>query len=73
MDNQTQQQHLENAFQQQKQLIGEINDLNTQIISKREQALKLQGVMDYLNELGVTFPKPLETPQEVVIDNQTET
>ena len=43
-----QQQHLQQVLEQQKVLVGEINELNTQVDSKRQMALKLQGVLEYL-------------------------
>ncbi len=47
------QQHLQQILEQQKQVIAEINDLNSQITTKREVALKLQGVIEYLQQTGV--------------------
>ena len=53
-----QQQHLAQVLEQQQQLINEINTLNAQINSKREIAIKLQGVSEYLQQVGVTLPEP---------------
>ena len=53
-----QQQHLQNVVSQQNQLVAEINDLNAQADAKRQQAIKLQGIMEYLNEMGVSLPQP---------------
>ena len=53
-----QQQHLQNVVSQQNQLVAEINELGAQADAKRQQAVKLQGIMEYLNELGVTLPEP---------------
>ena len=53
-----QQQHLQNVVSQQNQLVAEINDLNAQADAKRQQAVKLQGIMEYLSELGVKLPEP---------------
>tara|TARA_B100001250_G_C19651532_1_gene722907 strand:+ start:363 stop:530 length:168 start_codon:yes stop_codon:yes gene_type:complete len=44
------QNHLQQILTQQKQVINEINDLNTQVVAKREIALKLQGVIEYLQQ-----------------------
>tara|TARA_B100000131_G_scaffold64770_1_gene61195 strand:+ start:75 stop:251 length:177 start_codon:yes stop_codon:yes gene_type:complete len=44
------QQHLQQVLAQQKQVIAEINDLSSQITLKREVALKLQGVIEYLQQ-----------------------
>ena len=51
-----QQQHLQQVLEQQKTLVGEINELNAQVDSKRQMALKLQGVLEYLQQLGVELP-----------------
>ena len=59
-----QQQHLQQVLEQQKTLVGEINELNTQVDSKRQMALKLQGVLEYLQQLGVELPKEEEAPAE---------
>lgn len=59
-----QQQHLQQVLEQQKVLVGEINELNTQVDSKRQMALKLQGVLEYLQQLGVELPKEEEAPSE---------
>ena len=53
-----QQQHLQNVVSQQNQLVAEMNDLNSQLDTKRQMALKLQGIMEYLSELGVKLPEP---------------
>ena len=60
-----QQQHLQNVVSQQNQLIAEINELGAQADAKRQQAVKLQGIMEYLNELGVTLPEPEDVYQEL--------
>ena len=52
-----QQQHLQNVITQQNQLIAEINEFTAQADVKRQQAVKLQGIMEYLSELGVTLPE----------------
>ena len=52
-----QQQHLKQVLEQQKTLVGEINELNSQVESKRQMALKLQGVLEYLQQTGVELPE----------------
>ena len=59
-----QQQHLQQVLEQQKVLVGEINELNTQVDSKRQMALKLQGVLEYLQQLGIELPKEEEASAE---------
>ena len=52
-----QENHLKQVLTQQKALVDEINALNNQITSKREMAVKLQGIAEYLDQLGVKLPK----------------
>ncbi len=64
-----QQEHLVQAVEQQSQLVNEINELNSQLSAKRELALKLQGIIEYLQQTGVTLPEqPLEE-----VENEEET
>ena len=56
-----QQGHLQSILQQQKELANEINSLNAQITSKRELFNKTQGVVEYLQTIGVTLPEPEAT------------
>ena len=58
-----QKQHLETAIQQQRTLFNEISELNSTLAVKREQATKLQGIIEYLNGLGVTLDNPSEETQ----------
>ena len=58
-----QQGHLSSILQQQKELANEINQLNAQLNNKRELFNKTQGVVEYLQTIGVTLPEP-EAPAE---------
>ena len=51
-----QQTHLQQVIGQQQQLVAEINTLNNQVATKREIVLKLQGVVEYLQQTGVVLP-----------------
>ena len=53
-----QQGHLQQVLEQQQTLINEINELNSQVNTKRELAVKLQGVREYLEQTGVKLPEP---------------
>ena len=63
-----QQGHLQSILSQQKELANEINQLNAQLTSKKELFNKTQGVVEYLQTIGVTLPEP-EAPTE---DTKTE-
>ena len=55
-----QENHLKQVLTQQKALVDEINALNNQITTKREMAVKLQGIAEYLDQLGVKVPEEKE-------------
>ena len=55
-----QQKHLQSVLEQKQTLISEINTLEAQAKSKREMAVKLQGIAEYLNGIGVKLPAPEE-------------
>ena len=59
-----QQNHLKQVLEQQKTLVAEINELNSAVESKKSMALKLQGVLEYLQQLGIELPKEEESPAE---------
>ena len=57
MELQDHQTHLQN-------LVNQANTLSNEIETKRTLLLKVQGVIEYLSELGVTLPEaPTETPE----------
>ena len=57
MELQDHQTHLQN-------LINQANTLSNEIEKKRTLLLKIQGVIEYLSELGVKLPEPpAETPE----------
>ena len=59
-----QQQHLKSAIQQQGELLNEIQTLQNQVAAKRELAVKAQGIIEYLQQVGVTLPEEEEAPAE---------
>ena len=66
-----QQQALKNAIEGQKTIISEINEMSNIINVKKEFALKLQGVIEYLTSTGVTLSEEtLETPNIQVEQEQ---
>ena len=57
MELQDHQTHLQN-------LVNQANTLSNEIEAKRTLLLKVQGVIEYLSELGVKLPEPpAETPE----------
>ena len=59
-----QQKHLQSVLEQQQTLVSEINTLESQARSKREMAVKLQGIVEYLGGIGVELPKEEEAAAE---------
>ena len=59
-----QQGHLSSILNQQKELANEINQLNAQLTTKKELFQKTQGVVEYLQTIGVKLPEP-EKPTPV--------
>ena len=60
--------HLKSVTEQANGLINEIQNLETQAKSKRDMLLKLQGIIEYLQQTGVELPKeeestPAATPE----------
>ena len=61
-----QQNHLKSVVEQSQTLVNEINQLEGQAKQKREMLLKLQGIVEYLQQTGVELPKEEEAETEVV-------
>ena len=60
-----QQQHLVNLINQRDSLVEEINSFQEQMNTKRELFFKVQGAIEYLQQIGTTLPEP-ETPNQSV-------
>ena len=65
-----QQNHLVQVVQQQKDIISEISELQSALDTKRNLGMKLQGIIEYLNSLGVTLPEP-EVKADESADEET--
>jgi len=59
-----QQNHLKSVTEQAQGLVNEINQLEGQAKSKRDMLLKLQGIIEYLQQTGVELPKEVPAPPE---------
>jgi len=60
-----QQEHLVNLLQQRQSLAQEIEGLNGQVTNKRELFFKVQGAIEYLQQVGVVVPEPEEVVEQV--------
>ena len=61
--------HLKSAIEQRDKIVNEISELNKQINTKRELGLKVQGIIEYLEQTGVKLPEEApaaeaEVPEE---------
>ena len=70
-----QQNHLAQVLQQQQTLVQEINNLNSQVETKKQMALKLQGVAEYLDQIGIKLPETETSPtgDEEAVEPEVET
>jgi len=57
-----QQQHLSQLLQQR-------SEVDASLSRNRDLLLKLQGAIEYLQQIGVTLPEPEETATEEVIED----
>jgi prefoldin subunit 5 len=53
-----QQEHLTNLLQQRQTLSQELETLQAQTAGKKELFWKVQGVIEYLTQIGVVLPEP---------------
>ena len=56
--------HLKSVTEQAQGLVNEINQLEAQAKNKRDMLLKLQGIIEYLQQTGVELPKEVPAPPE---------
>ena len=66
--------HLKSVTEQAQGLIKEIQDLEAQAKNKRDMLLKLQGIIEYLQQTGVELPKeeeatPVVTPETEEVES----
>ena len=54
--------HLKSVTEQAQGLVNEIQNLEAQAKSKRDMLLKLQGIIEYLQQIGVELPKEVPAP-----------
>ena len=60
--------HLDSAIEQQQQILNEIQELNNQVATKKEVILKVQGVIEYLQQVTAA---PEEPTEQVVVPEET--
>jgi Tfp pilus assembly protein PilN len=65
-----QQNHLQQLLERQNQLSQEIQTLNSNASASRDLFLKVQGAIEYLQEIGVTLPEQ-NSIEEVYSDEES--
>ena len=65
-----QQQHLKDLIERRDKLQKELEQIQSQVTVNRELFLKIQGIIEYLTQIGVTLPE--ETAEEPVEEASTE-
>lgn len=62
-----QQQHLKELLEKRESIQKELELLQVQVNTKKEVFLKIQGIIEYLTQIGVTLPKEeKQNPNEEV-------
>ncbi len=56
--------HLKSVTEQAQGIVNEIQQLETQAKNKRDLLLKLQGIIEYLQQTGVELPKEVPAPPQ---------
>jgi len=56
--------HLKSVTEQAQGIVNEIQELETQAKNKRDLLLKLQGIIEYLQQTGVELPKEVPAPPQ---------
>ena len=59
--------HLKSVTEQAQGIVNEIQELETQAKNKRDMLLKLQGIIEYLQQTGVELPKEVPAPPELPV------
>ena len=62
--------HLKSVTEQANGLINEIQGLETQAKNKRDMLLKLQGIIEYLQQTGVELPKEVPAPPQPPVTDE---
>jgi len=64
-----QQQHLQNLVNQRQDIVKQIEELQTKITSARELGLKVQGAIEYLEQIGVKLEEEVEVKETTVVED----
>lgn len=59
-----QQKHLQELLQKKESVLKDLENLQIEMNSKREIFLKIQGIIEYLTQTGVTLPEESEKEEK---------
>ena len=62
--------HLKSVTEQAQGIVNEIQELEKQAKNKRDLLLKLQGIIEYLQQTGVELPKEAPAPPQPPVTDE---
>ena len=62
--------HLKSVTEQAQGIVNEIQELEKQAKNKRDMLLKLQGIIEYLQQTGVELPKEVPAPPQPPVEDE---
>ena len=64
-----QQQHLQNLVNQRQEIVKQIEELQTKMNGAKELGLKVQGAIEYLEQIGVKLEEEAEVKETTVVED----
>lgn len=64
-----QQQHLQNLVNQRQEIVKQIEELQSKITGAKELGLKVQGAIEYLEQIGVKLEEESEVKETTVVED----
>lgn len=64
-----QQQHLQNLVNQRQEIVKQIEELQSKITGAKELGLKVQGAIEYLEQIGVKLEEEVEVKETTVVED----
>jgi len=63
-----QQKHLQNLLNQRQEIVKQIEELQNKITGAKELGLKVQGAIEYLEQIGVKLEEEAEVKETTVVE-----
>ena len=64
-----QQQHLQNLVNQRQEIVKQIEELQSKITGAKELGLKVQGAIEYLEQIGVKLEEEAKVKETTVVED----